>query len=104
MYPSKELTALAERKAVLQARIGLRRQQCVEAAEDLAPQIALAAGVVGRVQQLSSLTKRIGLPMGLNLIQSLAGKAGLATKVLSFLPGLFGGGRSARPNGHARAP
>jgi hypothetical protein len=56
MYPSSELKILAERREYLQRRIGLRREECVAAAEDLRAgvermlawtHLARAGGIIG---------------------------------------------------------
>ena len=81
MSQREELIALAQRKAVLRARIADRRDRCADAMEQLAPHIAMADTVISGVKQLSSAAGRLGLPFGLGSAAKMVG---------GMLPGLFG--------------
>lgn len=65
MYPRRELSELAARKAVVQARIAVHRSECVVAAA----QIASSFGWVDRLntqwRRLPSPLKTIGVPVAL---------------------------------------
>ncbi len=59
MYPSRELNRLAERRAIIQARIELRRRDCIVAVRDLRESVERAKAW-GRVLRAFTLAATIG--------------------------------------------
>lgn len=67
MYPHGELKALAARKAILQARIAVRRWESAQAAAELAQPIALIDRGVAMWRRISPFVKLLAVPGGLLL-------------------------------------
>lgn len=67
MYPHGELKALANRKAILQARIAVRRWESAQAAAELAQPIALIDRGVEMWRRISPFIKLLAVPGGLLL-------------------------------------
>jgi len=67
MYPHGELKALASRKAILQARIAVRRWESAQAAAELAHPIALVDRGVEMWRRISPFVKLLAVPGGLLL-------------------------------------
>lgn len=67
MYPHGELKALAARKAILQARIAVRRWESAQAAAELAHPIALVDRGVEMWRRISPFVKLLAVPGGLLL-------------------------------------
>lgn len=67
MYPHGELTALAARKAILQARIAVRRWETAQAAAQFAQPIALIDRGVEMWRRISPFVKLLAVPGGLLL-------------------------------------
>jgi hypothetical protein len=59
MYPSRELTILAERRDYLQRRIALHREECIDAGHGVADGVERFL-VWGRILQAGSLVGAIG--------------------------------------------
>jgi hypothetical protein len=64
MYPNRELARLAERKLLLQARITVRRLECVIAAQPLAQPLRVADHFVAGWREIFPLVKAIAIPLG----------------------------------------
>jgi hypothetical protein len=88
MYPQRELSELAERKRLLQARIEVRRWECAAAAEELSRPIAVVDRGIELWKKISPFVKFIGLPMtflGARKVLHHAGR-GKLSKLLGLLP------------------
>lgn len=95
MYPHGELKALAARKAILQARIAVRRWESAQAAAELAQPIALIDRGVEMWQRISPFVKLLAVPAGLLLAKlwkarhrargASGGKIGLLLAVLPVI-------------------
>lgn len=60
MFPARQLSALADRKAFLRQRIALRRARAVIEARRVARPLHAADAVLARWRQLSPLVKTLG--------------------------------------------
>jgi hypothetical protein len=69
MYPSGQLAQLATRKAMLQARIAVRRWECAAAAVQLARPVALLDRGIEMWRRVSPIVKILIVPAGLFLAQ-----------------------------------
>lgn len=67
MYPHGELKALAARKAILQARIAVRRWESAQAAAEFAHPLALIDRGVAMWRRISPFVKLLAVPGGLLL-------------------------------------
>lgn len=67
MYPHGELRALASRKAILQARIAVRRWESARAAAELAQPVALIDRGVELWRRIAPFVKLLAVPGGLLL-------------------------------------
>lgn len=99
MYPRRELSELAARKALLQARIAVHRAQCLDAAEEIARPLALVDRGLALWRRVSPMVKLLTAPAGLLLTQWLkrravgagATKTGKFAAVMSALPMILRG-------------
>lgn len=104
MFPSRQLTALAERKTFLQQRLALRRARAVIEAGRVARPLHLADALYAHWRQLAPLVKTLGVPFALWTGRRLSrrgprGAAGLIGTALRFAPVVLAavrGFRSAR--------
>jgi hypothetical protein len=108
MYPRGELEELAARKAVLQARIAIRRYECIVAAAELKKPLAFADRVVGTWRSISPMLKLVSVPLGLLLAQFAAKRFGKGklTGLIAAFPAILRGVRivmDARKSAHAAA-
>jgi hypothetical protein len=71
MYPSGQLAELATRKAMLQARIAVRRWECAAAAVELARPVALLDRGIEMWRRVSPIAKILVVPAGLFVAQLL---------------------------------
>ena len=69
MYPSGELTRLATRKTLLQARIAIRRWECAAAASELARPIALVDRGLDLWKRFAPFIKLLGVPATLLVLK-----------------------------------
>lgn len=76
MYPAGDLTELAQRKAVLQARIAIRRLECVIAAREIARPLAQVDRGLELWRRISPLVKIFAVPAGLLLTRFIGGRGG----------------------------
>src|SRR5688572_30356422 len=74
MYPSGELNLLAARKALLQARIALRRYECAAAAAEVTRPIAAIDRGLATWHRISPFVKILGVPLGLLLTRIISRK------------------------------
>ena len=74
MYPSGELNLLAARKALLQARIALRRYECAAAAAELTRPIAAIDRGLATWHRISPFVKILGVPLGLLVTRIISRK------------------------------
>lgn len=95
MYPTRELTELAARKRLLQARIGLGRLQIMATAQELTRPVAAIDRGVEFVRKLAPVAKLLAVPAGLLLGRAFTRRAplpggrrrgGKIGTVLAFLP------------------
>lgn len=95
MYPRRELSQLAERKAILLARIEVRRWETALAVSELARPIAMVDRGIEMWRKISPFVKLIGLPVGLLGMRKIFQKVGPGkwAKLLTFAPAIF---RAAR--------
>jgi hypothetical protein len=94
MYPSGELAELALRKKILQARIAVRRLECVVAAVELSRPLAMIDRALQTWHRVAPLVKMLALPGGLIFATFLKrrggtkkpGKRGKLAAIMSALP------------------
>jgi hypothetical protein len=67
MYPRRQLAALAARKALLQAKIEVRRLECAIAATELARPIGWVDRGIALWRRISPIVKALALPGALSL-------------------------------------
>lgn len=79
MYPSRDLADLATRKSILQARIAVRRWECVAAAAQLARPIATIDRGVEMWRKISPFVKFAAVPGGFLFARFLGGRRGSTT-------------------------
>jgi hypothetical protein len=89
VYPERQLADLAVRKAIVQARIAVRREECVRAASALAAgPVALADRALGLWRSIPQGVKAVGIPLAIlaaAVIVRRTGKARL-TALLRVAP------------------
>jgi hypothetical protein len=92
MYPSGELKRLADRKALLQARIAVRRWNMVAAASDVARPIASLDRGLEVWHRISPFVKLFGVALGLLIPRIMArrrkGKPTGKSKFAAFMAAL----------------
>ena len=108
MYPQGDLDLLATRKALLQARISVRRIQCGDHAARLAQPIRILDRAIAKWRQFSPWLKLIGIPAGLIMGRKMSkrGPPGKFSALLKYVPIAFQAARMitrARANSKARA-
>ena len=74
MYPSGELKRLADRKALLQARIAVRRWECAAAASELARPLALIDRGLEIWRRIAPFVKILSVPLGLIATRAITRK------------------------------
>jgi hypothetical protein len=89
MRRNEEVTALAQRKAVLLARIAERRDQCAAAVEELAPHIETVGSVMSKWRMVAAGAKALGVSGALSVAKTVAGNAGGLGGILRFGAALF---------------
>ena len=105
MSPRQELNRLAARKALLQARIGVRRLQCQLHAAELEPPLRAADRALAAWRRISPLLKLVGVPAGILLGRELERRlGGRFARLAKFAPVVLqGAGVFLRAREHARA-
>jgi hypothetical protein len=95
MYPQRELTRLAARKALVQARIELRRWECAQAAAQLSRPIALIDRGIALWRRISPFVKLMGLPAALLGARKILRhtRGGKWTKLAAMLPAILRGAK-----------
>jgi hypothetical protein len=96
MPGDEELNALAQRKAVLLARIAVRRDECAAAVEEIAPHLAPIDAMVTKWRMISADAKRTGAPIALTVARTVASNLGGVAGLLRFVPALFGAARRSK--------
>ena len=88
MYPSGELNRLANRKAVLQARIAVKRWECAAAAAELARPLATIDRLLDTWRRISPWIKLAGIPAALLAVRAATKRsgAGMFAKISAMLP------------------
>jgi hypothetical protein len=89
MYPRKELTILAERKAVLLDRICTTRDELMAAAERVAEPIEVVDGLIERWRRISPMAKLAAVPLGFLLRRLVMKRARKLSAALRWGPLLF---------------
>lgn len=80
MYPGGSLDELAQRKALLQARIAVRRYELMIAGAQAAKPIVFIDRAVATWVKISPIVKDIGIPLGLLIWRNVRRKKGKGTK------------------------
>jgi len=96
MYPRRELAALTDRKAIVQARIDVRRWECAEAVEELSRPIAVVDRGIAAWRKISPLVKLIGLPASLLSMRKLLRHTGRRriSKLVALMPIILRGAKA----------
>lgn len=89
MYPRKELTVLARRKAMLLDRICVTRDEVMEAAARVAEPIEVVDRVVDRWRRISPMAKLAAVPLGLLLRRLVMKRARKLSAALRWGPLIF---------------
>jgi hypothetical protein len=90
MYPTKELSVLAARKAALRERITIRRDQCAGAAARVARPLEWMERALARWRRLSPLVKIAAIPLGILLKRKLAPRTRVFGTILRWGPAVLG--------------
>jgi hypothetical protein len=90
MYPDRELTRLAARKAVLRWDIALRRVQCVEAAARVAQPLAWLDRMLAFWRQLSPLAQFAAVPLGFLVQRTVFPRLKILRSLVRWGPLVFG--------------
>ena len=108
MLADRQLEQLANRKALLQARITVRRMECMLAGVQLARPLAFVDRITEGWKRLSPLVKYVGVPLGFMAARKFTkasdggtSKGKLAT-LLGVLPVVYEAWKGFRE--HRRAP
>jgi hypothetical protein len=75
MFADEQLAELAERKLRVQARITLRRMECVVTAAELARPVALADRAWDLWRQFAPMLKVVGFPLALLALRKVFGRS-----------------------------
>jgi hypothetical protein len=98
MYPAGELAHIAARKALLQARIAVRRHQCVVAGRELAKPVELIDRGLQLWRKIAPLVTLAGLPLAFMAIRRRTKRTSKSklSRVFAMLPLVLRGLRLAR--------
>jgi hypothetical protein len=104
MYPSGELTRLAQRKSVIQARIAVRRWETAAAVLDVARPIAYIDRAIELWRRVSPFLKFLAVPAGIMVTRMLTRRKrphaprrkGKIAMLLTVLPLIFRGLKMAK--------
>jgi hypothetical protein len=94
MYPQRELTLLADRKALLRRDIALRRAECAEAAARVARPIKWLGRMLVLWRQLSPFAQFAAVPLGLLVQRTVFPRSRLLGMLLRWSPLAFGAVRA----------
>jgi hypothetical protein len=94
MYPNRELTRLAARKAALRWDIALRRVQCAEAAARVARPLAWLDRMLAFWRQLSPLAQFAAVPLGLLIKRTIFPRRNVLRSLVRWGPFVFGAARA----------
>jgi hypothetical protein len=89
MRRNEELIALAQRKAVLRARIAERRDQCAAAMEEMAPHIETVESVMSKWRMVVAGSKALGISGAFTVAKTVADNVGGLGGILRFGASLF---------------
>jgi hypothetical protein len=95
MYPERELTRLATRKAVLRMRIGLRRAQCAEAAARVARPIDWLDRARTFLKKIQPFAVLAAVPIGVLAGRSSSRPLRVLGSIARWVPIILGGSRGA---------
>jgi hypothetical protein len=90
MYPDRELTGLAARKAALRWDIALRRVQCAEAAARVAQPLAWLDRMLAFWRQLSPLAQFAAVPLGFLIKRAVFPRRKVLRSLVRWGPLVFG--------------
>jgi hypothetical protein len=93
MYPERELTRLAARKAVLRMRIGLRRVQCAEAAARVARPLEWLDRAREFLRKIQPLALLAAVPVGILAGRSSRRSVRLLGSIARWIPIVLDGAR-----------
>jgi hypothetical protein len=95
MYPGPELARLGNRKAIVHARIAVRRWECAAAVVELSRPIAVVDRGIDAWRKISPFVKLIGLPVGLLGMRKVLrhARGGKWTKIAAMMPAILRGAR-----------
>jgi hypothetical protein len=102
MYPAGELARLSTQKALLQARIAVKRWECVAAGAELARPLAIIDRGIALWRKISPWVKLAGFPAALLVMRTTMKSKGTGkfSKALAALPVVL---KTWRMVQHARA-
>lgn len=101
MYPAGELRRLAARKALLEARISMRRLQCMVHGAELARPIGWIDRAWTHWKKISPFVKMIGVPLALGVGRKVARRHGKISGLIRYLPIVLQGWRMIRAHTHS---
>ena len=95
MYPHRDLAGLAARKAIVRARIAVRRWECAVAVAELSRPIAMVDRGMAMWRKISPFVKLIGLPVGLLGMRKVFRRAGRGkwSKIAAMMPVILRGAK-----------
>jgi hypothetical protein len=94
MYPERELSRLAARKAVLRARIGLRRVECIEAAARVARPLAWLDRAREFLMKIRPIAILAAVPIAILAERSGSRILRTLSPLVRFVPLVLGGARA----------
>jgi hypothetical protein len=86
MYPDGDLNELAVRKLAVRQRIGMRRRQCLAAAERLAEPLEKIDRAVAQWRRISPLAKVAAVPVAMLFKRMLFPRAKILGSLLRWGP------------------
>jgi hypothetical protein len=90
MYPQRELSRLAARKAILRHRISLHRAECVDAAANLAVPIEWIDSVLAFLKRMKPLAMLAAVPIGALIARSESRSLKFFASVARWAPIVLG--------------
>jgi hypothetical protein len=95
MYPNRDLAGLAARKAIVHARIEVRRWECAAAFVELSRPIAMVDRGIEAWRKISPFVKMIGLPVGLLGLRKVLRRGGRGkwSKIAAMMPAILRGAK-----------
>jgi len=94
MYPDGELARLADYKAALRLRIGLRRVECATAVAGVERPLLWLDRAIAWWHRIGPFAKLAAIPVALLVKRTLFPRAGLFTSLLKWTPMIVSAGRA----------